>query len=98
MSICVVVKVPEGLVLAADSAATVEGAAVTPDGKPGPAGVLKVFSTATKVLQIRELPVGVMTWGVGSFGARTIASLVEEFENGKSVRELNREQLDVKAL
>jgi hypothetical protein len=98
MSICVVVKVPEGLVLAADSAATVEGAAVTPDGKPGPAGVLKVFQTATKVLQIRDLPLGVMTWGAGSFGARTIASLVEEFENTREIRELEANALNVKAV
>ena len=97
MSICVVVKVPEGLVLAADSAATVEGGSVTPDGKPGPAGVLKVFQTATKVLQIRDLPLGVMTWGAGGFGARTIASLVEEFENTQEIRELKPEALNVKS-
>ncbi len=90
MSICLLAKVPEGLVLATDSASTV--------GDPGPAGVLKVFFNATKVFQIRDLPVGVLTWGSGSFRARTVASLVDEFENTDEVRALEAPELDIRAL
>ena len=60
--------------------------------------VLKVFFNATKVFQIRNLPVGVLTWGSGSFRARTIASLVEEFENTEEVRALEASQLDIGGL
>ena len=98
MSICVMVKVPEGLVLAADSAATVNASPVTEGGDPGPSGVLKVFFNATKVFQIRDLPVGVLTWGAGSFRARTVASLVEEFENEKDVQQINWSNLNVETL
>ena len=98
MSICVMVKVPEGLVLAADSASSVQGGLVTKTGDSGPSGVLKVFFNATKVFQVRDLPVGVLSWGAGSFRARTVASLVEEFENRKQVRKICRNNLSVKDL
>ena len=98
MSICVMVKVPEGLVLAADSASSVQSGPITKGGDSGPAGLLKVFYNATKVFQIRDLPVGVLAWGAGSFRARTIASLVEEFENIDVVRKMERETLCVKQL
>ena len=91
------VKVPEGIVLASDSASTVQGG-VGAAGPNTPTGVLKVFLNATKVLQIGKLPVGVMTWGVGSFGARTIASLVEEFANTEKVRDLSSDSLDIRDL
>jgi hypothetical protein len=92
------VKVPEGLVLAADSASSVQAGPVREGGDTGPAGVLKVFFNATKVFQIRDLPVGVLTWGSGSFRARTIASLVEEFENTEEIRALDASQLDIAGL
>ena len=98
MSICVMVKVPEGLVLAADSASSVQAGPVKEGGDSGPSGVLKVFFNATKVFQIRDLPVAMLAWGAASFRARTVASLVEEFENTKQVRDLKRESLQVKEL
>ena len=98
MSICVMVKVPEGLVLASDSASTVQGGVVKKGGEPGLSGVFNVFFNATKVFQIRDLPVGVLTWGAGSFRSRTVASLVEEFENTDDVRKINREILNVEGL
>ena len=98
MSICVMVKVPEGLVLASDSASTVQGGVVTKGGGSGPSGVLKVFFNATKVFQIRDLSVGVLTWGAASIRGRTVASLVEEFENTDDVRKIDRDTLDVKDL
>ncbi len=75
MTICVVVKVAEGLVLAADSAATLEG---TIAGKP--AGVLQLFEFANKIARIKDYPIGVMSWGLGSISDRSIQSLIMEWE------------------
>ena len=77
MSIVIYVKVSEGIVLAADSAATIAGEVVGPDGKRQ-AGVLKVFYNSTKLSQILNLPVGVLTWGLSQLEMRTISSLIEQ--------------------
>ena len=81
MSICVMVKVPEGLVLAADSATTVQAGPVKEGGDSGPSGILKIYLTATKVFQIRDLPVGVLTWGGGivscSYGGKPFGGVRE---------------------
>jgi hypothetical protein len=96
MSICVLVKVSEGLVLATDSASSVFGAPVLPGGQPGPSSVIKIFFTGRKLFQLGQLPIGIMTWGAGSFKERTIASLVEEFENKDFCRMLKPESLELK--
>ena len=75
MTICVVVKVAEGLVLAADSAATLEGKIA---GKP--AGVLQLFEFANKIARIKDYPIGVMSWGLASISDRSIQSLIMEWE------------------
>ncbi len=80
MSIVVAVRVSDGLVIAADSASTLTVA--TPDGKQ--IGVAKVFNNATKVMQLRDYPIAVATWGAGSIGARTISSLVGEYSNTRA--------------
>ncbi len=98
MSICVAVKVPEGVVLAADSASSIAGAPTLPGGQQGPQGIVKVFYNATKALQIRSLPVGVVCWGAGSFQVRTIASLIEEFGNEQNTKQLEAEKLSMEEL
>jgi hypothetical protein len=80
MTICVSVRVAEGLVMAADSAVTLQGDVVTPAGVQR--HVLQSFEYATKVAQVGGLPMGVMTWGLGSISSRSIQSLVMEFEFG----------------
>lgn len=91
MSIVVAVRVGEGLVVAADSAATLH--ARTPDGR---AGVAKVFNNATKMLQLRDYPIAVASWGGSRIGSRLIASLVEEFANQRPpLEELDDEELSV---
>lgn len=97
MSICVMVKVGEGLVLASDSASTISGAPTAPQGLAGPS-VVKVFYNATKIFQIGALPVGVLAWGAGSFGSRTIASLVEEFENLEDIASLKQDKIHIKEI
>ena len=74
MTICVAVKVAEGLVLAADSAATLEGTI----GKKS--GVLQVFEFANKIARIKDYPIGAMSWGLGSISDRSIQSLIMEWE------------------
>jgi len=78
MSIVIVVKVSEGLVLGADSAATIQGRVERPEGVQE--GVLKTYFNARKLLQVGNFPIGVLTWGTAFIGLRTIESLVREWE------------------
>lgn len=78
MSVVIVVKVSEGLVLGADSAATIRGRAESPMGTQE--GILKTYYNARKLLQIGDFPIGVLTWGHSFIGSRTIESLVREWE------------------
>ena len=84
MSVVIVVKVSEGLVLGADSAATLHGRIERPEGAQE--GVLKTYFNARKLLQIGNFPVGVLTWGAPYIGSRTIESLVREWEYEKHWR------------
>lgn len=79
MTICVSVRVAEGLVLAADSANMLEGVISTPDGKQQKS-ILQTFNFANKVAQFKDYPIGVMSWGIASISDRSIQSLVMEFE------------------
>lgn len=81
MSIAISVKVSEGLVLAADSASVVQGQTVDESTGTTQEGVVQVYSSATKITQVRDLPVGTITWGASHVGNRTIPSLVNEYAN-----------------
>src|SRR5438093_6595640 len=78
MTICVGVKIAEGVVLAADSASMLQGLVDTPQGQQ--IGILQTYEYANKVSRIKDYPIGVMSWGLGSIGARSIPSLIMEFE------------------
>lgn len=80
MTICVSVRIPEGLILAADSMVTLEGTINTPQGQQ--TGVLQTFEFANKVTRIKDYPIGVMTWGIASISNRSIPSLIMEWEHG----------------
>jgi hypothetical protein len=45
----------------------------------GTRGVIKTYSNAPKLFQVDELPIGVMTYGVGNLGPRSIQALIREF-------------------
>jgi hypothetical protein len=77
MSIVVSVRVGEGLVVAADSAASLQ--ALGPAGQS--LGIAKVFNSATKLMQLRDYPIGVAYWGAANIGSRSLSSLVQEFTN-----------------
>jgi hypothetical protein len=78
MTICVSVKIAEGLVLAADSAVMVLGKINTPQGEGE--GLIQSFQFANKVTHFKNYPIGIMNWGSGSIGDRSIQSLIMEFE------------------
>lgn len=70
MTICVAVKVHDGLVLASDSATTlVDGAQQ----------IQTVYNNANKIFNLhRSLPIGLATWGLGSIGPASIATLAKD--------------------
>jgi hypothetical protein len=78
MTVCVSVKVAEGIVLAADSAVMLSGKIKTPQGETE--GIIQTFQYANKVTHFKDYPIGIMNWGSGSIGDRSIQSLIMEFE------------------
>ena len=79
MTICVSISIAEGLVLAADSAVTLQGQFNTPQGQQN--GVLQQFNYANKLTRFKDYPIGVMSWGAASISDRSIQSLIMEFEH-----------------
>jgi hypothetical protein len=78
MTICVSVKVSEGLVLAADSTAAISGNIKDPKGKGAP-GILKTYDHVRKLAHIKDYPIGTLTWGAALVGARSVESLIKEY-------------------
>ena len=74
MTIVTCVKVRDGLVLGTDSMAHIQRGGV----------FLRSFEHATKLFQVRDLPMGVMSYGLGNVGNRSIESLMREF--GKTLK------------
>lgn len=76
MTIAISLKVNDGLVLAADSASTM----ILQDPATGNTGVSNVYNNANKVYCLhKELPIGAITWGSGSIGPSSIATLAKDF-------------------
>ena len=80
MSLGIVVKAPEGIVLAAESRLTLMG-----ENRATGERVQVSFDNATKLLSFGKpgqlRPVGAVTYGQAAIGARTAASFVPEFES-----------------
>lgn len=69
MTVAVTLKVNDGLVLCADSASTMQT----------PTGVSNVYNNANKIFNLRKgLPVGLITWGLGSLGGLSISILAKD--------------------
>ena len=69
MTVAVAVKVFDGIVLAADSATTIELAN----------GSHQVYNNANKVFHLhRKHPVAAMTWGLGNVGGASISTLAKD--------------------
>lgn len=69
MTIVTCVKVRDGLVLGTDSMAHIQRG-----GR-----FVRSYQHATKLFQVGDLPIGVMTYGLGNVGHRSIESLMREF-------------------
>lgn len=68
------VKVHDGFVLAADSATTLSR--TTPQGTTE---VDNIYNNANKIFNLRKgLPIAAMTWGLGSIGPASIATLAKD--------------------
>ena len=74
MTIALLIKVNDGLVLASDSATTLTMR--MPDGTDS---VGNIYNNGNKVFNLHKgLPVGGMTWGLGNIGPASIASLAKD--------------------
>jgi len=74
MTIAISLKVHNGVVLAADSASTLE--AQTSEGKKS---VLNIFNTARKIFNLyKNEPIGFVGWGLGSIGPASISTLCKD--------------------
>lgn len=74
MTIIASVKVRDGIVLATDSMTQISTRLET-----GEVRVIKAYSNARKLFQIRDLSIGTMSHGIGNIGPRSIENLVLEF-------------------
>jgi hypothetical protein len=72
MTIVTCVKVRDGLVLGTDSMAHIQRGGM----------FLRSYRNATKLFQVGDLPMGVVSWGLGNLGHRSIESLMREFGEG----------------
>ena len=71
MTIEIAVKVHDGLVLAADSATT-----LIQRDSDGQTKETNIYNNANKVMNLyKGLPIGLMSWGLGSIGSSSIATL-----------------------
>jgi len=79
MTIIASVKARDGIVLATDSMSQLIGRTET-----GQLVLVKTYCNAKKLFRITELPIGVMSYGLGNIGARSIENLVLEFSRDLS--------------
>jgi hypothetical protein len=76
MTIALVVAVNDGMVLAADSAASL----VASDPATGKLGVAKVYNNANKIFNLcKGSPIGAFTYGAGSIGNAAISTIAKDF-------------------
>ena len=70
MTVAITMKVNDGIVLAADSASTLATTTNT---------VVNVYNNANKIFNLRKgLPIGLITWGLGSIGGTSISTLAKD--------------------
>ena len=75
MTIALALKVNDGVILAADSAATLT--AINPE--TGQQGVVTVYNNANKIANLlKGSPIGMITWGAGSIGPESTATLAKD--------------------
>lgn len=96
MSLGIMIKGSEGVVLAADSRVTLFSQVAAPQPQPNQVVVIPAtFDNATKVLKVVEQDyVGAVTYGLGAFmtdtGPRTMQSFIPEFEEELKKQKVKR--------
>jgi hypothetical protein len=80
MTIVAAVKVYDGLVLGADSATQIMG-----PGLDGSVQLLKTYQNARKLFQFQDLPIGILTYGIGNIGKKSIETLLRDFDRANPV-------------
>lgn len=80
MSVVATVKVYDGIVLGAESMTQLTA------NVNGQAQWVKSYENAQKLFQVAKLPVGVLTYGGGNIGRRSIESFVHEFSKSEQAR------------
>lgn len=81
MTIAIAVQVHDGVVLSSDSATTLTA-------QPG--AVLNVYNNANKIFNLRKgLPIGGMTYGMGSIGSSSISTLAKDLRRRFSGNDKN---------
>jgi hypothetical protein len=84
MSIVACVKVYDGIVIGAESMTQLLANVQVPGAPPGAQHQslhIKSYSNAQKIFQIARLPIGVLTYGAGNIGNRSMESFVHEFSD-----------------
>jgi hypothetical protein len=90
MSIVATVKVYDGIVLGADSQTQLLGQPAPNQ----PLSVIKTYSNAKKLFEIKGKPIGILTYGIGNIGERSIESHIVEFADAISQEKIS----DVKTI
>jgi 20S proteasome alpha/beta subunit len=93
MTICISLKVNDGIVLAADSAATLFG------NNQGMVSVINVYENADKVFNLcKGYPIGAITWGSGSIGDSSIATLIKDFRKKITDEKVCKKSYDIEKI
>lgn len=80
MTIVACVKVYDGIILGADSATQIMG-----KDPQGNMAVLKTYQNAKKLFQFQELPIGILTYGIGNIEKKSIETLLRDFDRDNPV-------------
>jgi hypothetical protein len=74
MTVAIALQVHDGVVLASDSALTLNNTT-----KTAPDNILNIYNNANKIFNLKKgLPIGGVTYGMGSFGASSITTLIKD--------------------
>src|ERR1043166_4090479 len=75
LTICISIKVPDGLVMAADSLSSYTVFNPNTQGWD----VVQSYSYSNKLIQFGSASIGTLAWGIGSIQRRSIQNLIEQF-------------------
>jgi hypothetical protein len=82
MSIAIIIGVHDGVVLAADSATTLTVSGIPQPGVQPLTGVVNVYDNANKIFNLyKGCPIGCITFGSGSIGNASIATLIKDLRS-----------------